>query len=435
MFKINLMSSQIAGDAVGISQSSMSALPPSGQILPSDFQIPPGVRFVEERCPDFRITEVSNHIAAFVGYTQNSCGDGPVYVRNLDEFIRIFGGGDSAPLSYTLFYCMYLYFANGGNECIVVSAGRLDRERCAEELIKGLWALKDDNYAAIVAVPEAVLLPKVGDCLSVQREMLRFCGESDYMRFAILDVYGADVEMEASVKEFRDGIGDSYLDCGAAYFPWVKLPLYRINSEVILPASPLVAGVYTIVDNTRGVWKAPTNESARYVTGCSIKLTQAQAMELTSPSDGGVNINAIIIVPGVGVALWGARTLIPEAVPTRFINVKRTLNFLKRSISSSLNCFLCEPNSPETWRSIENTIVTYLEGFRSRGGFFGTSSAECFRVSAGSPAEMSVKQTNYSGDTVSRADDGSDSHDWPADRTILVKVEVAMLKPGEFIEL
>ncbi|PKP41074.1 MAG: hypothetical protein CVT93_09585 [Bacteroidetes bacterium HGW-Bacteroidetes-10] len=405
MFKIKLMKSQ-------------SALPAGGQIPPSDFQIPPGVHFVEERGPDFRIYEVSTHIAAFVGYTQKSCGEGPVHIRNLEEFTRIFGGGDSAPLSYTLYYCIFLYFVNGGSECMVVSAGGLEGERCADDLIKGLWALKADISAAIVAVPEAVMLPDVAGCLAVQREMLRFCGESDYMRFAILDLYGGDEEMDASVKEFRAGIGNSYLDCGAAYFPWVKLPLYRLNSELILPASPLVAAVYGIVDNSRGVWKAPANESARYVTGCSIKLTQAQVMKLTSPSDGGVNINAIILAPGVGITLWGARTLIPEAVPARFINVKRTLSFLKSSISSSLNCFLCEPNSPETWRSIEKTVSSYLEGFRLRGGFFGTSSAECFRVSAGSAA-----------------DSGIDSHEWPADQTILVKVEVAMIKPGEFIEL
>ncbi|WRQ33784.1 hypothetical protein U5907_03855 [Bacteroidales bacterium MB20-C3-3] len=338
--------------------------------------------------------------------------------------VRIFGGGDSAPLSYTLYYCIFLYFANGGSECVVVSAGGLEGERYADDLIKGLWALKADSSAAIVAVPEAVMLPKVGDCLAVQREMLRFCGESNYMRFAILDVYGGDEEMDTSVKEFRAGIGNSYLDCGAAYFPWVKLPLYRINSELILPASPLVAAIYGRVDNSRGVWKAPANESARNVTGCSFKLSQPQVLNLTSPSDGGVNINSIILSPGKGVLLWGARTLIPDAVPTRYINVKRTLGFLKSTISSSLNCFLYEPNTPSTWKNIEKTIGAYLEGFRLRGGVYGHSYAECFRVSAWSPAAATATASTVAAAPAS-----------PADQTILVKVEVALVKPGEFIEL
>ncbi len=66
----------------------------------------------------------------------------------------------------------------------------------------------------------------------------------------------------------------------------------------ILPASGGMAGVITMVDNSRGVWKAPANVSINSVANLPIKINQAEQQNLNVPLNGKA-INAIRTFPGV----------------------------------------------------------------------------------------------------------------------------------------
>lgn len=57
-----------------------------------------------------------------------------------------------------------------------------------------------------------------------------------------------------------------------------------------------MAGVYTQVDNTRGVWKAPANVSVNYVNKPAIILTNADQEVLNMPMNGKA-INATALFP------------------------------------------------------------------------------------------------------------------------------------------
>ncbi len=65
--------------------------------------------------------------------------------------------------------------------------------------------------------------------------------------------------------------------------------LHEINQ---LPASGAMAGVYTSVDSTRGVWNAPANIALSSVANPTFKLNNEQQGNLNVPIDGKA-VNAI----------------------------------------------------------------------------------------------------------------------------------------------
>jgi phage tail sheath protein FI len=75
--------------------------------------------------------------------------------------------------------------------------------------------------------------------------------------------------------------------------------------ENLLPPSAAMAGVFTTVDNTRGVWKSPANISLSSVVKPSYNISQKENESLNVDIISGKSINAIRIFsgfryPGVG---------------------------------------------------------------------------------------------------------------------------------------
>src|SRR4029077_13473126 len=75
-----------------------------------------------------------------------------------------------------------------------------------------------------------------------------------------------------------------------------------------LPPSGGMAGVYTRVGNTIGVFKAPAQTGIASVISAAVDIPSADQEDLNMPLDGKA-INAIRAFPGRGVLIWGARTL------------------------------------------------------------------------------------------------------------------------------
>ena len=84
------------------------------------------------------------------------------------------------------------------------------------------------------------------------------------------------------------------------------------NALTTLPPSGAVAGVYAMVDNNRGVWKAPANVSLSGVVGVSEIIDSQEQEDLNVDVVAGKSINAIRGFTGKGTLVWGARTLRPD---------------------------------------------------------------------------------------------------------------------------
>ena len=72
----------------------------------------------------------------------------------------------------------------------------------------------------------------------------------------------------------------------------------------LLPPSAAMAGIYTMVDNSRGVWKAPANVTLNYVDSTTEDIDDEQQAGLNAPMNGKA-INVIRPFRGEGVKVWG----------------------------------------------------------------------------------------------------------------------------------
>ncbi|MDX1475463.1 MAG: phage tail sheath subtilisin-like domain-containing protein, partial [Reinekea sp.] len=182
----------------------------------------------------------------------------------------------------------------------------------------------------------------------------------------------------------------------------------------LLPPSSAMAGVYTMVDNSRGVWKAPANVSLNGVMSPAVNITHADQEDLNVHAQG-KSINAIRNFINEGTLVWGARTLDGNSLDWRYVNVRRTMIMIEQSIATAAKAFVFEDNVSKTWVTIKSMIQNFLTGVWKRGGLAGSSPADAFSVSVGL------------GETMTAVD--------ILEGRMNITVLVAVTRPAEFIEI
>lgn len=108
---------------------------------------------------------------------------------------------------------------------------------------------------------------------AVQQAMIDYCELVRYC-FAILDPLPNLMPQE--VKEWRLEV--NYDSTRAAlYYPWIETADLTDGAgrTRLVPPSGHMAGVYARVDGTRGVHKAPANETIRTVLGLGVRSRRA----------------------------------------------------------------------------------------------------------------------------------------------------------------
>src|SRR5262249_21155234 len=147
-------------------------------------------------------------------------------------------------------------------------------------------------------------------------------------RIAVLDT-----RQISTIGEARDDRAPLDSSHAALYTPYVVIPnpLYRTGdesrpSELALPPSGFVCGIYARTDVNRGVFKAPANEVVLGATRHDLEINFAQ-QETLNP----ININCLRFLPNRGNRVWGARTLSSDP-EWKYVNVRRYFNYLERSI-------------------------------------------------------------------------------------------------------
>jgi len=180
----------------------------------------------------------------------------------------------------------------------------------------------------------------------------------------------------------------------------------------VLPPSGAIAGIYSLVDGSVGVFKAPANVSVSSVTGPTQNVTSAQQEDLNLPLSGKA-VNAIRPFIGKGTLVWGARTLDGNSQDWRYINVRRTMIMLEQSIKFAAEPFVFRPNDANTWIAIRSMIASFLRGQWTAGALVGASEDEAFQVDCGLGSTMTPQDI--------------------LDGYLKVTVKVAISRPAEFI--
>ena len=200
---------------------------------------------------------------------------------------------------------------------------------------------------------------------------------------------------------------------GAIYYPWVWAadPIGPgRNPQLLLPPSGFVAGIYSRIDNSRGVFKAPAGSEAG-VSGALAPATIVSDIEqdLLNPS----NVNVIRTVPGSGIVVWGARTIGSDA-GWRYIPVRRMAIFLRVSIYYGIQWAVFEPNDEPLWSSLRLNIRSFMLNQFRAGAFQGSKPDDAFFVKCDSSTT-----------TQQDIDNG----------VVNIQVGFAPLKPAEFVVL
>lgn len=195
---------------------------------------------------------------------------------------------------------------------------------------------------------------------------------------------------------------------------YAKMLLAIKNKLNLLPPAAAMAGVYTMVDNARGVWKAPANVSLASVISPAVNITHDEQEDL-NVTTAGKSINAIRSFIGEGTLVWGARTLDGNSLDWRYINVRRTMIMLEESLRLATKAYVFEPNVSGTWVTIKSMASNFLTSVWKRGGLAGASPEDAFSVSCG------LGETMTSEDIL--------------EGILRVTVLVALSRPAEFIEI
>lgn len=141
--------------------------------------------------------------------------------------------------------------------------------------------------------------------------------------------------------------------------------------------------MYSKVDESRGVWKAPANVELLNVIKPSIKIDNKDQESLNVDETGGKSINAIRAFAGRGTKVWGARTLAGNDNEWRYISVRRFFNMVEESIKKSTYWAVFEPNDAKTWIKVKSMIENYLTQKWRDGALAGAKPDQAFYVKVG----------------------------------------------------
>ena len=165
----------------------------------------------------------------------------------------------------------------------------------------------------------------------------------------------------------------------AVYYPMLQMANPAASGTAALrntfPGGAL-AGLYTRVDTERGVSKAPAGYAyeVRNAFGLTTAFTEAEVGSLYTQ-----NINTLKVIPGAGVVVNGARTLKKTDI-TKYIPVRRSLNFIKANVDSLTQFAVFEPNGERLWAELTAKISNFLSSFWASGGLKGRSAAEAYFI-------------------------------------------------------
>ena len=336
-------------------------------------------------------------------------------ITNWSQFTRLFGDlvGDETAAASTdtgaavnaghrnLAHAVYGFFNNGGSRCFVT------RITDVADLGDALKAFATIDEIALVAMP--------GNTDAAVRDAIVSHCESVADRFGILDGPASAADLTTLTKIPADGgVAPKNTNFAAWYFPWIKVfdPATKMlapdgDGSIAVPPSGHLAGIYARVDNERGVHKAPANEAIRGALDVSQPLAKADQDGLNPK---GVNC---IRVLNSNIFVWGARTVGGDAnADLKYINVRRTLLFLRESIDEGTQWVVFEPNTPALWQKITRNITAFLTVVWRAGALFGTTAQEAFYVKC--DAETNPPELRELGQVVT-------------------EIGVAIVRPAEFV--
>ena len=174
--------------------------------------------------------------------------------------------------------------------------------------------------------------------------------------------YGSGINSVTSQAGGRD---TSY---AATYWPWLQTIDPDLGSQVWVPASTMIPGVFAFNDRAGEAWFAPAGLNRGglgTVIRAERKLTNGNRDTLYQS-----NVNPIATFPNTGVVVFGQKTLQKKASALDRVNVRRLLIALKNYISQIADNLVFEANTIATRNNFLAQVNPYLESVQQRQGLY-----------------------------------------------------------------
>jgi hypothetical protein len=373
--------------------------------------------------------------------------------------------------NYLLYYALQNFYDNGGGTCYIVSVdkyGALPGTIKSADLLKGLSLVQDIDDITLLSIPES---PASDSYLSVTQAMITQASTLED-RFALIDpaqvtpktptnpvgnidgdvLLIRNATLTVDLNQFAaayypnlvttypynfdfdnltiktdtpagasptppvpDYTGKKLSDVGSGSILYGKVQAAIAGLGVVLPPSPAMAGIYTTVDNTRGVWKAPANVAVVSVMGPNLAISSREQGDLNIDPATGKSINVIRTFPGMGTLVWGARTLAGNDNEWRYISVRRFFIMVEQSVKNSSEWAVFEPNTISTWVKIQAMIENYLFQKWRDGALAGTKPEQAYYVNVGLGTTMNATDI--------------------LEGRMIIEIGMAVARPAEFIIL
>jgi phage tail sheath protein FI len=238
----------------------------------------------------------------------------------------------------------------------------------------GIQALGDRLDIRIVAVP-GITDQDVISTLITHCETLRY-------RFAIIDsAEGASMD---AVQKQRNLFDTHY---AAIYYPRIRTSDPLTDTDILVPPSGHMAGIYAQTDDSRGVWKAPANVVIAGISGLEFKLSTGD-QDILNPEPNNINALRDFTDHARGLRVYGARCITSDTA-WKYINVRRLFIFLEASLDQGTQWAVFEPNDQRLWGRLIQTVSAFLTTVWREGGLMGAKAEEAFFVRCGYPETMS----------------------------------------------
>lgn len=226
----------------------------------------------------------------------------------------------------------------------------------------GLKQLEDLDDISIVAAPGSSFGYEGAYRSDAQTIASLLIAHAQYMQYRIAVIDSGNDQSTSSVRAQRAKINSKY---AAFYYPWIRILDPITRTEIVLPPSGFVSGIYARNDITRAVFKAPANEVVNLAISFEQNINKAQ-QDLLNPE----GINCFRFFEGRGYLLWGAR-MTTDDPEWKYVSLRRYFAYLERSIDLGTQWAVFEPNGDDLWANVRRTIESFLYNEWVNGALLG----------------------------------------------------------------
>ena len=370
----------------------------------------PGVFIEEISIASKTIEGVTTAVTAFIGMTSRNSLSKPIMVNSMADYLDSFGPVFSSDDVMDL--AVNAYFLNGGRTAyicpvasdVVSSSPSLHTyTRLFDKVLPNLainiivlpgqyWA-EDGTGNAVISIAQA-------HCERLKNRML------------IIDPPETLALRDESAVS-RMALPTS--DYAVFYYPWVGManPLFHrhtnptVSKTVNVAPSAIAAGIWSKIDEHRGVWKSPAGLPLTGASSLAFDVTRFEQQQLTP-----LAVNCIRKFPRRGIMLWGARTLSsnPE---WRYVPVRRLAIFIEESINKSIEWVVFEPNDEPLWLSLREVVEAFMWELFRKGALQGSKAKDAFFVHVGLNKTMTQADVDHG--------------------RLIIKIGFAPMRPAEFV--